>query len=79
MKLVSVTAPVGITLSYGRTLPAVAEPCIIGTVDSALFMFAPEIRIDKIAPKSLPALHLAGRGEMTLMALSLLRDAKEPI
>jgi hypothetical protein len=51
----------------------------IGTVDSALFMFAPEIRVDKITPKQLPALHLAGRGEMTLMVLSILRDAKEPI
>lgn len=51
----------------------------IGTVDSALFMFAPEIRVDKIAPKQLPAIHLAGRGEMTLMALNILREAHEPM
>jgi hypothetical protein len=51
----------------------------IGTVDSALFMFAPEIRVDKILPKQLPALHLAGRGEITLMALNILREATKPV
>jgi len=51
----------------------------IGTVDSALFMFAPEVRVDKIAAKQLPAMHLAGRGEMTLMALNVLREAREPM
>src|SRR4051812_48007636 len=51
----------------------------IGTVDSALFMFAPEVRVDQIAPKHLPAMHLAGRGEMTLMALSILREATKPM
>lgn len=51
----------------------------IGTVDSALFMFAPDLKVDKIAPKQLPPLHPAGRGEMTMLALAILRDAKKPI
>jgi len=51
----------------------------IGTVDSALFMFAPEIRVDKIIGKQLPAMHLAGRGEMTLIVLDILRTAREGI
>jgi hypothetical protein len=51
----------------------------LGTVDSALFMFAPEIQVEKIAPKQLPPMHPAGRGEMTHLALSILREAKEPI
>ena len=51
----------------------------LGTVDSALFMFAPEIKVEKIAPKQLPPMHPAGRGEMTHLALSILREAKEPI
>lgn len=42
-------------------------------------MFAPEVRVDKIIPKNLPAAHMAGRGEMTLMALNVLREAKAPI
>ncbi|MGA3305260.1 MAG: hypothetical protein ABSC26_04535 [Stellaceae bacterium] len=51
----------------------------LGTVDSALFMFAPEIKVEKIAPKQLPPMHPAGRGEMTHLALSILREAREPI
>lgn len=51
----------------------------IGTVDSALFMFAPDVKVDKIAPKQLPPLHPAGRGEMTMLALAILRDASKPI
>jgi hypothetical protein len=51
----------------------------LGTVDSALFMFAPEIKVEKIAPKQLPPMHPAGRGEMTHLALSILREAQEPI
>ncbi len=53
----------------------------LGTVDSALFMFAPELRarVDKIVPKKLPPAHLSGRGEMTLMLFDILRDAREPI
>lgn len=51
----------------------------LGTVDSALFMFAPEIRVDKIAAKHLPPAHLSGRGEMTRILFNILRDAREPI
>ena len=51
----------------------------IGTIDSALFMFAPEVRVDKIVGKELPAMHLAGRGEMTLIVLDILRQAHEGI
>lgn len=51
----------------------------LGTVDSALFMFAPDVQVDKITPKQLPPIHPAGRGEMTMLALSVLRDAKAPI
>ena len=51
----------------------------LGTVDSALFMFAPDIKVEKIAPKQLPPVYPAGRGEMTMLALSILRDAKAPI
>jgi hypothetical protein len=50
-----------------------------GTVDSALFMFAPEVKVEKIAAKQLPPIHPAGRGEMTMLALSILREAHEPI
>ena len=51
----------------------------LGTVDSALFMFAPQVQLDKITPKQLPPIYPAGRGEMTMLALNLLRDAKAPI
>jgi hypothetical protein len=51
----------------------------LGTVDSALFMFAPDVKVEKIAPKQLAPLHPAARGEMTLLALNVLRDAKAPV
>lgn len=51
----------------------------LGTVDSALFMFAPHVKVDKITPKQLAPLHPAGRGEMTLLALNVLREAKAPV
>ncbi|MFI4986214.1 MAG: hypothetical protein ACHQF3_02140 [Alphaproteobacteria bacterium] len=51
----------------------------IGTVDSALFMFAPEVKVEEIAARQLPPSHPAARGQMTLMALSFLREAKGPI
>lgn len=51
----------------------------IGTVDSALFMFAPHVTVDSIAPKQLPPIFPAGRGEMTLLALDILRKAAAPI
>lgn len=51
----------------------------IGTVDSALFMFAPEVKVEEIAARQLPPLHPAARGQMTLMALGFLREAKAPI
>lgn len=51
----------------------------IGTVDSALFMFAPDVKVDQIVAKQLPPSHPAGRGQMTMFALSLLREAKRPI
>lgn len=51
----------------------------IGTVDSALFMFAPDIQVDKIVPKQLPPIFPAGRGQMTLLALHILRDARAPV
>jgi hypothetical protein len=51
----------------------------IGTIDSALHMFAPHIKVANIVPKTLPPRHPAARGEITMLALNILREAKEPI
>ncbi len=51
----------------------------IGTVDAALFMFAPHVSVGKIAPKQLPPIYAAGRNEITMLALNFLREARAPI
>lgn len=51
----------------------------LGTVDSALYMFAPHVKVDKITPKNLAPVFPAGRGELTMMALNVLRTETAPI
>lgn len=51
----------------------------LGTVDSALLMFAPHIKVDAIAPKQLPPVFAAERGEISLLAFDILRNAAAPM
>lgn len=51
----------------------------IDTVDASIRIFAPHIVVETIAPKMLPPRHAAARGEITMLVLSILRDAPDPI
>jgi len=51
----------------------------IHVVDAALKMFAPHIEVETIAPKALPPLAPAARGEITMLALTILRETGKPM
>lgn len=48
----------------------------LDAVDQALRLFKPDIELDEIKPKPLPARHAAYKGEVARIVLGTLRDAK---
>jgi hypothetical protein len=48
-------------------------------LDATLRMFDPEIKLDDIKPKALPARYAASQGEMARIVLTILKDAREPL
>ena len=51
----------------------------INVVDAALRMFAPHIHVETISPKVMAPVYQAGRGEITMLALNILRLSPTPI
>ena len=51
----------------------------LGTLDAAILMLDPDFKLEAVLPRHLPAIHHAGKGEMTILAFNILRDAKEPM
>jgi hypothetical protein len=51
----------------------------LSAIDSALRIFDPEIDLAEITMKPMPPRHGAARGQMTLLALNVLREANEPL
>ena len=51
----------------------------LNAIDSALRIFDPDIELAEITMKPLPPRNGAARGQMTLLALNILREAGEPL
>jgi hypothetical protein len=51
----------------------------LSAIDSAIRIFDPEIELEEIIMKPLPPRNGAARGQMTLLALNILREAGKPL
>lgn len=51
----------------------------LDAVDATLRLFDPEIALEEIKPKPLPARHAAYKGEVVRLVLGTLREAKRPV
>lgn len=51
----------------------------IENVDATIRLFAPDIDLEEIRPKPLPPRHMAFKGEISRMLMSILRDTGEAL
>jgi hypothetical protein len=51
----------------------------LDSLDATIRLFAPDIDLDEIRPKPLPARNHAFRGEMSRTVLNALRQARKPL
>lgn len=51
----------------------------LSAIDSAIRIFDPTIELEEIVMKPLPPRNGAARGQMTILALNILRDAGKPL
>ncbi len=51
----------------------------LDAVDATLRLFDPDIALEEIKPKPLPARHAAYKGEVVRLVLGTLREAKRPV
>lgn len=51
----------------------------LSAIDSAIRIFDPEIELEEIVMKPVPPRNGAARGQMTILALNILRDAGKPL